>query len=184
MPARRWAELERLSTARVDLYVASVPVFLRYLERLGGLVAAAQACPLEERTVLQARLAPDMLAFEAQVRVAANFALRACFPLAGLAVPPLAPAAASFEDLRNWIAEVSTRLESLPRTSFEAAQSRVIEDRAGQALVSLPGAIFLWQYALPNFFFHLTSAYAILRHCGVPVGKADFDGWHVYDVTR
>lgn len=57
---------------------------------------------------------------------------------------------------------------------------RLCTDQAGQATVTLPGEAFLSQYALPNFFFHLTSAYALLRQQGVPLGKADFDGWHRY----
>lgn len=166
------------------LYAASIPVFLRYLDRLRGLVDAAEAHvnsrALDATDILNARLAPDMLPFETQVRIAANFALRASFPLAGLEVPPYGEFAVSFIGLREGIDRATTRLNSLEPAQFDASESRLIESRAGDALVSLPAADFLFQYALPNFFFHLTTAYAILRARGVPIGKADFDGLHVY----
>ena len=169
---------------RLDLHEAAVPVFLRYLDRLRGLVDAAaahaQAHGLADRTLLDARLAPDMLPFESQVRTAANFALRASFPLAGLEIPPPVECPTSFDGLRALIDHVVEQLGTLSPAQFQGAEARVIESRAGEALVRLPGSTFLLQYALPNFFFHLTSAYAILRQRGVPLGKAQFDGFHHY----
>lgn len=168
----------------LDLHEASVPVFLRYLGRLRGLLDAAQAFAVQharpEAELLAARLAPDMLPFETQVLIAANFALRACFPLAGRPIPPYGEFAPSVEGLRARIDRVVALLESLDAASFEAAESRVLESRAGDAVVSLRAPEFLFQYALPNFFFHLTAAYAVLRSQGVPLGKQDFDGFHAY----
>ncbi len=71
-------------------------------------------------------------------------------------------------------------LNSLEAAAFEGAAGRVLESKAGNANVVLPASEFLLQYALPNFFFHLTSAYAILRKYGAAVGKAQFDGFHAY----
>ena len=168
----------------VALYESSIPVFLRYLDRLHGLVDTAevhvQATSLDASEILNARLAPDMLPFETQVRIAANFALRASFPLAGQAVPAYGEFPGSFTGLRACIARATTLLATLDAAQFDACESRLIDSQAGNALVTLPSPEFLFQYALPNFFFHVTTAYAILRHCGVPVGKADFDGFHVY----
>lgn len=170
--------------ATVDLYDASVPVLLRYLGQLRGLVDAADAFAAARRdgaaALLEARLAPDMMSFERQVAVAAQFALRAAMPLAGQAVPPFGDAGGGSDALRARIDSAAAQLRALDRSRFDEAASGVIEERAGDALVALPAAVFLLQYALPNFFFHLGMAYAILRHAGAAVGKRDFDGWHVY----
>jgi hypothetical protein len=163
----------------ISLYDASVPVFLRYLERLDGLVTIAQA-RADAPQLLNACLASDMHPFSSQVRIAAGFALRACYPLAGAAIPAEGDAASSFEELRARIADVVQLLTVLRRSQFDGAGERLIEGRAGHAVVRLPGAQFLLEYALPNFFFHLSTAYAILRQHGVALGKEQFDGWHAY----
>lgn len=168
----------------IGLYQASLPVFLRYLDRLHGLVnsadAHARAQHFDAADLLGARLAPDMLSFDMQVQIAANFALRACFPLAGQGIPPYGEFPATFDGLRARIARVVGLLKSLEPAQFESDEVRVIESKAGNAVVALPAPEFLLQYALPNFFFHLTTAYAILRCRGVAIGKAQFDGYHVY----
>lgn len=166
---------------------ACVPVFLRYLERLRALLDAAEAhasargWPASQ--LLEARLADDMNPFATQVVITANFALRACFPLAGQAIPPDEPVGAGFDGLRARIDRVCELLDSLPAELFDGAEARVLQSRAGEALVSLPASEFLLQYAFPNFFFHLSMAYAILRSRGVVIGKADFDGFHAYPMT-
>lgn len=164
------------------LWQASVPVFLRYLERLRGWLDLAQAHAPgpQAESLLGARLADDMNPFATQVVIAANFALRACHPLAGLPIPPAHEPGPGFDGLRARVERVSAMLRELPPAAFDDAVSRTLESRAGDALVRLPATEFLQLYALPNFFFHLTTAYAILRSRGVPIGKADFDGWHAY----
>lgn len=168
----------------IGLYDASVPVFLRYLERLRGLVLAAQAfAQAQGRPVdglLAARLAPDMLPFATQVVIACNFTLRAAFPLAGRDVPPDAAFPATPAGLLARIDHTRALLESLDPAGFEAEPARLLESRAGEAHVALAAPAFLTQYAAPNFFFHVSIAYAILRSQGVPLGKASFDGWHAY----
>lgn len=170
------------------LHEASVPVFLRYLERLAGLVGIAEShaevCGLEFSEVLGARLAPDMLPFETQVQIAVNFVLRACFPLAGQAVPPYGEFPATFEGLRSRISRAVSLVRQLGPAQFEGAESRMVRDDAGQAVVCLPAPQFLFQYALPNFFFHVTAAYAILRSQGAVLGKEHFDGFHSYPAVR
>jgi hypothetical protein len=171
----------------IGLHQASVPVFLRYLERLVGLVNAAEsharAHNLEPAEILGARLAADMRPFETQVLIAATFSLRACFPLAGRATPALGDCPATFDGLRSRIAGVAALLTSLQPSQFEGGESRVLESKAGNALVSLRAPEFLLHYALPNFFFHVTTAYAILRGLGVALGKEQFDGFHSYAAT-
>jgi uncharacterized protein len=167
-----------------DLVAASVPVCLRYLSRLDALLAAAQAHAkahgADELTLLQARLASDMLPFSAQVETASYFALRICFPLAGLAVPAFGQFPDGFAGLRQRIAHSAESLRQLHAQAFAGDTSRHIHSQAGKAELVLPAEEFLMQYALPNFFFHLSMAYAILRAQGVALSKEDFDGYHAY----
>lgn len=169
----------------IGLFEASVPTFLRYLERLSILVSTAESHArthtMDAMDLLNARLAPDMLPFETQVRIAANFALRASFPLAGREIPPYGEFDVSFDGLRQCIERAMKLVGSLEVAQFEDSESRILESKAGNALVSLRAPKFLFQYALPNFFFHVTTAYAILRSLGVPIGKEDFDGFHSYE---
>jgi uncharacterized protein len=166
------------------LHDASIAVFARYLDRLLALVDAAddhtRSRGLDASQLVNARLASDMLPFETQIRIAANFALRASFPLAGRAVPPDAAFPVTFDGLRLHVARVKELLNDLQASEFLGGESRVIESKAGDALVSLAAPEFLLQFALPNFFFHLSMAYAILRANGVALGKAQFDGFHSY----
>lgn len=168
----------------ISLYDASVPVFLRYIERLVGLVAAtesfAEARGRSPNELLAARLSPDMLPFERQIVIAINFTLRAAFPLAGESIPPYGEFPENFAGLRARAEYAANLLRSLQPSRFVGAEERVLESQAGEALVRLPAAEFLLQYALPNFFFHVSAAYAVLRHEGVPVGKENFDGFHRY----
>lgn len=157
-------------------HTASVPVFRRYLTRLAALVDLAHAAGDPE--VFEARLAPDMLPFHVQVEVACNFALRAAFPLAGLPVPPYGDDPATRDGLQRRIDRVLSLLATLDPAAF--ATERTVHDTAGQARLALPADEFLFQYALPNFFFHAGAAYHILRQRGLPVGKAHYDGYHVY----
>ena len=168
----------------VPLHAASVGVCLHYLQRLGGWLDAGEAhargTALFIDTLLQARLAPDMLPLHAQVATATHFTLRTCFPLAGQPVPPWVEHPATLSGLRARIADAQRHLQGLGPASFAGAAGRVIHGQAGQAPLALPADEFLTRYALPNVFFHLGMAYAILRAQGVPLGKADFDGYHRY----
>ncbi|KQW02294.1 DUF1993 domain-containing protein [Rhizobacter sp. Root1221] len=157
-------------------HTASVPVFDRYLGQLGGLLDIAEAAG--DPAVLDARLVAGMLPFGVQVEIACNFALRACFPLAGEPVPPYGDFPGTFAGLHDRMARVRTMIGLLPPAAF--TRDTPIADQAGCALVTLPPDTFLFQYALPNFFFHVGAAYHILRQRGLAVGKADFDGFHKY----
>jgi uncharacterized protein len=166
------------------LYDATVPVLLRYLARLQGLlVIAAQHLAtqnLDEGDLLQARLAHDMMSLHQQAAVAVNFAFRTCAPLAQRAADTAAPVEPSLAALTARIGQAQAFLCSLRPEEFADAPLRLAHDRAGLASIDLDGSRFATEYALPNFFFHLSMVYAILRQRGVAVGKSDFDGWHVY----
>ncbi len=171
-------------TAQLSMYTASVPVFSRYLGQLATLLELAEAHTaknqIDPQSVLQARLSPSMLPFAVQVEVAANFAIRACAPLAGRDLPPFTEHRDSFESLKKYLASTSTFLRTLTPDQLKGSEDRQCTSQAGLATVTLNGPEFLLQYALPNFFFHATTAFAILRHIGVEIGKANFDGFHAY----
>lgn len=166
------------------MYESCVPVFARYLRQLSALVqlaadetARSGADPAE---LLQLALAPDMHGFLSQVQIADDFALRTCALLSGGAKLDHGAPETGFAGLRARLARSDAYLLALAPAAFDGSEQRGIESPAGQALLALDGYTFLLHYALPNFFFHISSAYAILRHQGMPIGKRDFDGFHQY----
>jgi hypothetical protein len=169
------------------MYDASVPVFLRYLAQLSALVAKAEIhcvhADLDQVAILQARLSPDMHPFLSQVQIADDFALRACASLTMMSKPEYGAAETSLAGLRMRIGRTIRLLDSLSAARFAGAAQGVIGSQAGQDMVELEGMDFLRLYAMPNFFFHVAMAYAILRHVGVDVGKRDFDGFHRYPAS-
>lgn len=149
------------------MYQASVPVFRHYLSRVSDIVAVAGP------DALDARIA-DSFPARQQFATAAGFSLRVACPLAGREVPDLP------QGLGPRLAVARALLGSMTPADFAGAETRVIRHRAGFAELEQTGAEFLHLYGLPNFFFHLTMGYAALRAAGVPLGKADFDGFHSY----
>lgn len=158
------------------LYTASVPVFRHYLARLSGLLDRTDARP----RVLTARLAPDMFTCGQQIATASGFALRTAFPLAGLAVPTLPEPPPDRAGLADRIAAAQAALDGLDPAAFSGAEARRIRHRAGFADLDQSGAEFLHLFGMPNFLFHSSMAFAILRANGIEIGKADFDGLHDY----
>ena len=154
-------------SAHPPLYTASVPVFRHYLERVTVIVERAGP------EVMGARIA-DAFPAGQQFATAAGFALRVACPLAGREVPGLPTA------LGPRLAVVRATLGAMRPAEFEGAEARLISHRAGEADVEQFGAEFLHLYGMPNFFFHLSMGYAALRAAGVALGKADFDGFHLY----
>lgn len=149
------------------MYQASVPVFRHYLARVAAM--AEKAGP----EALDARIA-DTFPASQQFATAAGFALRITCPLAGRAVPDLPQA------LGPRLAVARAMLGAMTPAEFDGAETRLIRHTAGFADLEQTGVDFLHLYGLPNFFFHLTMGYAALRAAGVPLGKADFDGFHSY----
>ena len=159
-----------------DLYSASVPVFSHYLGQLGILVERTAG----REQVLAARLAPDMFTAAQQVATAAGFALRVAYQLAGREVPPSADLGLDRIGLGRRIAVARTALAALDRTEFEGAASRRIRHRAGFAELDQSGGDYLHLFGMPNFMFHVSMTFAVLRAEGLEIGKADFDGLHDY----
>ena len=149
------------------LYTASVPVFRHYLGQASRMIEKA------DRAALDARIA-DAFPAHQHFATAAGYALRLACPLAGRAVPDLPLA------LAPRLAVARATLGAMRPEEFQGAEERRIQHQAGQALLDQSASDFLFLYGLPNFFFHLTMGYAALRLAGQPLGKADFDGFHIY----
>lgn len=149
------------------MYPATVPVFRHYLARVAAMVEVAGPEPLEARIA-------DAFPAGQQFATAAGFALRVACPLAGRDVPDLPQA------LGPRLAVARAMLGAMTPAEFVGAETRIIRHHAGFAVIEQTGSDFLHLYGLPNFFFHLTMGYAALRAAGVPLGKADFDGFHSY----
>lgn len=156
-------------------------MLLRYLETLSQVLDAVEACmAAPAHAVLAARLAEDMMPLAAQVETACHLALRTALPLAGQPVPAFGPSDHGVQGLQATVRRVAGQLARLHPDDFAEAEQRVITETAGEAPLALPAWTFLCEFALPNFLFHVSMAYAIARSQGCRLGKAQFDGFHVY----
>lgn len=164
----------------ISMYAASVPVFKQMLGSLSDLLdkaeAHATAKKIDPNALLQARLFPDMFPLMRQIMIAADFAKGACARLAGVEVPKYEDTEQSFSELKARIAKTLAFIETLPSAQIDGSEERDISTSAGPNSKSFKGQRYLLHYALPQFFFHATTAYAILRHNGIEVGKKDFMG--------
>ena len=163
------------------IYEASIPVFTQMLGGLKGVLAKADAHAADKKiapsVLLQARLFPDMFPLLRQVQVATDFAKSVSARLAGAEVPKLEDNEESFAQLVGRIDVVLAYINALDATQFAEASSREIITQAGTPKEKrFTGQSYLFNYGLPHFFFHTTTAYAILRHSGVEVGKKDYIG--------
>jgi uncharacterized protein len=139
--------------------------------------AHAAAKKIEPDALLMARLYPDMFALLRQVQVASDFAKSVSARLADVDVPKLEDNEKTFGELQARIVKVRAFVDALDAAKFDGAQSREIITQAGTPREKrFTGESYLFSYGLPHFFFHTTTAYAILRHNGVEVGKKDFIG--------
>lgn len=157
------------------LYTASVPVFVHYLDRIEALGAKA-----EEKGLLEHRLAQDMFTLGQQLATAMQLTLRVSCPLAGEPVPRDPALGTDAAGLAERLAGTRAALGALQPAAFAGAETRLIRHRAGFAALEQDGATFLHLFGMPNFLFHLSMAFAVLRANGVAVGKADFDAQHDY----
>jgi len=164
----------------LSIYEISVPV---YVKLLGGLktqldkaAASAKAGGFEEAALLDARLFPDMWPLKRQVQATTNHAFRGTARLAGLPIPQITEAAGSFADLQGRIDETIAFIKGVDRATIEAGETREITFPMGNEQRAMTGLQYFQSFTLPNFYFHLTTAYNIIRHNGVPVQKTDFTG--------
>lgn len=165
----------------ISMYAASVPVFKQLLGALDDVLSKAESHAadrkIEPGVLLQARLFPDMLPLTRQVQIACDFAKSVPARLAGAEVPAYDDTEQTFEELHARIAKTLAFIDSLDAARFEGSEQREIVLRPGTPKErKLDGQAYLLQYGLPQFLFHVTTAYALLRHNGVEIGKKDFMG--------
>ncbi|WP_210526985.1 DUF1993 domain-containing protein [Rubellimicrobium arenae] len=157
-----------------------VPAFAHSLRALDAILAKAEAhCEarkIDPSVLVNDRLAPDMLPFKRQVMIATDHAKGATARLAGQEVPRFEDTESTFPELRERIGRTLAFIESVPEHTFEGAEARTITVKAGPRELTFPAPVYLGSFAVPNFYFHMTTAYNILRHNGVELGKRDFLG--------
>lgn len=163
------------------MYANSVPVFKQLLAALKAILAQADAHAaansIEPEAFLQARLYPNMFPLAKQVHIAADFARGISARLAGVDVPVYEGKEKSFAELDGLLVQTMQFLESVNSSGFDGSETRQIVLRPGTPKEKrLSGQAYLANYGLPQFIFHVTTAYAILRHNGLPIGKRDFMG--------
>jgi len=163
------------------MYTHSVPVFKQLLIALQANLAQASAHAaahaIDPDAYLQARLYPDMFPLLKQVQIAADFARGIAARLAGVAVPSAAGAEKSFADLDSLLVQTVAFLESADPAKFEGSETKEIVLRPGTPKErKLSGHSYLAHYGVPQFFFHVATAYDILRHNGLPIGKKNYMG--------
>jgi uncharacterized protein len=163
------------------MYTTSVPVFKQLLASLSTILAKADAFAAEKKVepkvLLEARLTPDMFPLSRQVQIATDFARSVSARLAGVEVPAYDDNEQSFAELQGRIANTLAYIDSLNPAQFEGSEMREIVLRPGTPKEKkLAGHAYLSNYGLPQFYFHFTTTYAILRHNGLGIGKGDYMG--------
>ena len=164
----------------LSMYEASIPVFQRALTNLSAILAKAaahaEAKKFDPVVLVNARLAPDMLPLSRQIQIAADHARGAAARLAGLERPPVADTEATLDELQARIASTLAYIGTFSPAQIDGSEAREITLPLRTGEVKLKGQPYLLHFAFPNFWFHVTTAYAILRHNGVDIGKLDFLG--------
>lgn len=156
------------------LHAISASMFLRGLNSLSGLIDKATQSGLDEAVLMDARLAADMRPFPEQIRMAAFSARSGVARLTGQAWPKTDDSEATLADLKETIALSIAFIEAVDPAAFEGGETRRIELRFPGVELDFEGAGYLTSFALPNFYFHVSMAYAILRHAGIELGKRDY----------
>ena len=159
-----------------SIYDAASPIFLRGLTNLSGCLDKASAEGFDEAALVQARLHDDMRPLASQVQLASDSAKGAVARLGGVDNPSMADTEITFAELKDRIARTLAFIESVEPAAFIGAETRPIVVKTPNRELHFDGAGYLTSFVLPNFHFHLTTAYAILRKEGVPLGKMDYLG--------
>ncbi|MFG6466603.1 DUF1993 domain-containing protein [Roseateles sp. BYS87W] len=165
----------------LSMHDASAPVFAKMLGNMLSWLEAAKAHAAAKNfstdVYLTLRLAPDMLPFTKQIQIASDAAKGAVARLGGVDIPKFDDNEATLDELAERIRKTLAFVQSVPADSFAGSETReiTIPRRVGDPL-KFDGSTYLRHFALPNFYFHATTTYALLRHAGVPLGKTDFLG--------
>jgi len=164
----------------ISMYQASVPVFIRTLNNLVGILEKgatyAETKKIEPSVLVNSRLFPDMFPLSRQVQTASDIAKRGAARLAGIEAPSFEDNETTFPELIDRIHKTIYYLDTFKPEQIDGSEERTITLPLRNNTLSLQGMPFLLYFVLPNVYFHVTTAYDILRHCGVEVGKLDFLG--------
>jgi hypothetical protein len=162
------------------MYQASVPAFVRSLNNLAAILekaaAHAQSRKIDEAVLLGSRLFPDMFSLTRQVQLASDTAKSGAGRLAGAEFPAYEDEEATFQQLLQRIHNTVTYLQSLDPAQIDGSEDKTVSWQTRSSTRSMQGLPYLMNHLLPNIHFHVTTAYAILRHNGVEIGKKDFLG--------
>lgn len=163
-----------------SIYEASIPPMIRMLQNLSNIldkaVAQAEAEDRDLAGLLEARLAPDMFPFTRQIQVVSDSAKGCAARLASMEPPSMPDTETTFPELQQRIAKTIDFLTGIPPEQLSGAEDRRITLKFPQGEMTFSGRDFLTGFALPNFYFHITVAYALLRHRGIGIGKMDYLG--------
>ena len=171
----------------LSMYEISVPVFKKYLGNLDAVLrkgsAFADEKKIEHSVLLNTRLYPNMLPLLRQVQIASDAAKGCSARLAGLEVPKFEDTEATFDELHARIAKTIAFLDTIKPEQVAGSESKAIHITAGKRELDFTGQTYLSYFALPNLYFHVTTAYDILRNNGVEIGKLDYLG-HIAPLIR
>ena len=164
----------------VSMYDISVAAFSRTLQGLSGIldkaIAHAEAKKFDGKVLVESRLFPDMFPLSRQVQIACDFAKGCSARLAGIEVPKYEDNEATLEELKARVKKTLDFIGTIKPQQLQGAEERTITHEMRVQTLKMPGLQYLTGFALPNFYFHATTAYALLRHNGLELGKRDFIG--------
>jgi hypothetical protein len=165
---------------KISMYALSHDVFKKSLGQLQHVmekgIANAKARSFDTSVLVGARLAPDMLPFSKQIQLTSDFAKNSMARLAGIDPPKFEDNETTMEELLARVKKTLEYIDTVPATALEGSETRDIRIPLRDRTVEFKGLQFLQHWALPNFFFHFVTAYNVLRHNGVDIGKRDFLG--------
>ncbi|QQO33009.1 DUF1993 domain-containing protein [Bradyrhizobium diazoefficiens] len=162
----------------LSMYDATVPGMVRSLKNLDAIldkaVAYAEGKKVDPTVLVGSRLAFDMLPFSTQIHRATETARGGAARLAQMDIPSFPDEDKTVAELKGRLAKTVAFLESVPMEKFAGAEDRTVTQKLGGNDMTFPAKQYLFGFMIPNFYFHVTTAYAILRHNGVEIGKIDF----------
>ena len=159
----------------LSMYQVSIPVLVRGFDALSAVLKKGEAHP-DAAALVEARLAPDMFTLAGQVQRATDTAKGCAARLAGIDNPSFPDTETTFAQLQERIAKTVEFVQGVKPEQIDGSEDKPISFKAGPAILNFTGASYLFTFVVPNFFFHVTTAYDILRHKGVQVGKMDYLG--------
>jgi hypothetical protein len=164
----------------LSMYQASIPVFVRMLSNLSAILtkaaAYAETKKFDPSVLVNARLAPDMRPLSFQIQVASDLAKGCAARLAGIDPPSFPDTETTFPELQTRITQTIDFLNSVSAAQVDGSEERTVVLKMRTQEMTFQGQAYLISFTLPNFYFHVTTAYAILRHNGLDLGKQDFLG--------